>query len=192
MKPQDLLVVLKLATIADPQKGWTYAWLSDELGLSTSETHAAVKRALKSGLLRQGLYGIGPNPRELMDFLIHGVRFVFPGERTPMTRGIRTSTSAPPLAARFASGDEPPLVWPDPMGDTRGIGLLPLYRSVPDAARKDACLYELLVLVDALRDGRQREKSVARRHIEAVLQKLIRDFQYGVHHPLEQQVEPDA
>ena len=55
----------------------------------------------------------------------------------------------------------PPTVWPDPKGEIRGQAFLPLYRSAPKAALKDKKLYELLVLVDAIRGGRVREKDLA-------------------------------
>lgn len=49
LKPQDFLVALKLAALGDQR--WTYARLSQELGLSASEAHACVKRGLQAGLL---------------------------------------------------------------------------------------------------------------------------------------------
>ena len=52
-------------------------------------------------------------------------------------------------------------VWPDPDGEHRGYEFKPLCRSAPFAARKDAGLYEWLVLADALRGGRARERELA-------------------------------
>lgn len=49
LKPQDFLVALKLLALGE--RHWTYAQLSHELGLSASETHAAVQRGLAAGLL---------------------------------------------------------------------------------------------------------------------------------------------
>jgi hypothetical protein len=66
-----------------------------------------------------------------------------------------------PLARMFAQTPDPPLVWPHPEGDVRGESLEPLYPSAVDAARRDSKLYECLALVDALRVGRAREKSLA-------------------------------
>lgn len=43
----------------------------------------------------------------------------------------------------------------------RGYALSPLYRSVPKAVERDPRLYELLALVDAVRDGRARERELA-------------------------------
>ena len=44
LKPQDLLVTLKLAVLG--MESWRYAGLADSLGLGQGEAHAAVKRAL--------------------------------------------------------------------------------------------------------------------------------------------------
>ncbi len=49
LKPQDFLLALKLVAIAGQR--WTYASLANGLGLSASEAHACVKRALQADLL---------------------------------------------------------------------------------------------------------------------------------------------
>ncbi len=51
LKPQDFLVALKL--VAWGAQRWTYARLAQELGISVSEAHGAVKRGLEAGLLLQ-------------------------------------------------------------------------------------------------------------------------------------------
>ena len=61
---------------------------------------------------------------------------------------------------RSADGDLPP-VWPDPDGEVRGATLEPLHKAAPKAARRDPALHELLALIDALRDGRVRERQMA-------------------------------
>jgi len=45
------------------------------------------------------------------------------------------------------------------------VGLEPLYKNVPYAALRDPALYELLALVDAIRDGRARERNLAERDL---------------------------
>jgi hypothetical protein len=67
---------------------------------------------------------------------------------------------------------DPAPVWPDPEGEVRGESFSPLYKSVPRAARADHRLYELLVLVDAIRGGRSREREIAIWEIS----KRLRDF----------------
>lgn len=53
LKPQDFLVALKLVALAG--RRWTYSSMANELGLSTSEAHACVKRGLQAELLQNHL-----------------------------------------------------------------------------------------------------------------------------------------
>jgi hypothetical protein len=166
LRPQDVLVALKLAVVGEPERA--YARLAESLGMSASEVHASVQRAVQAGLVRAD--SREPNRAALCELLVHGLKYVFPCERGALTRGMPTAHAAPPLNARFpaAPNDVPP-VWPDPEGDVRGEELRPLYPSVPSAARKDARLYELLALVDALRAGRAREREVAAKELRSRL-----------------------
>src|SRR5262249_33796620 len=72
---------------------------------------------------------------------------------------------APPLRNESAAGDDLPPVWPWPKGDIRGVALKPLYKTAPVAALRDPLLYELLALVDSIRNGRARERNVAEREL---------------------------
>ena len=166
LKAQDVLVVLKLT--ARPETAWSYPALAGELAMSASEVHAAVRRATRSGLLQDDERHT-PNRRAVLEFLVHGLKYVFPAERGGLTRGMPTAHAAPPLRAQFVANDEPPPVWPDPEGTVRGEQLEPLYPSVPQAARTDERLYELLALVDALRGGRARERELAVKELRSRL-----------------------
>jgi hypothetical protein len=159
MKPQDLLVTLKILA-----SGWpgSYALLGKQLGLSSSEAHAAINRARKEGLLHPT--ETMPNKTALAEFLLYGLRYVFPAELGSLTRGLPTSYAAPPLAEHFSTAERDDIpVWPVAAGERRGYALPPLYRSVPQAVRVDAALYGWLALVDALRAGRARERELAAR-----------------------------
>jgi DNA-binding Lrp family transcriptional regulator len=160
IKPQDILVVLKWLA-----SGWpgSYAEMGKQVGLSASETHAAVQRARRAGLLQADTKG--PNRSALSEFLIHGLPYVLAVRPGGRTRGMATGFSAKPLSAHFnVSPDDPDLpVWPDAEGESYGVEIRPISRSAPFAARQDARLYEWLVLVDALRGaGRAREREMAR------------------------------
>jgi hypothetical protein len=63
----------------------------------------------------------------------------------------------------------PAPVWPFEQGSKRGYAFLPLHKKAPQAALKDPELYQLLALVDALRDGSARERELARRELSARL-----------------------
>lgn len=159
LKPQDIVVLLKL--VALESEPWSYASLAKQVGMSTSEVHACIKRSIVAQLAVKQESAVTPNYRNLLEFLVHGVRYVFPAVRGEMTRGITTAYAAEPLVKHFAGSSEPPPIWPDSEGDTRGITLLPLYKSVPVAVKQDNKLYELLALVDAIRVGRARERQLA-------------------------------
>ena len=157
-KSQDVVVLLKWLCHSGPG---TYATLARELGMSVGEVHGATQRAADAGLF--DLEGKRPRLQALKEYLVHGVKYAFPAQRGAPTRGMPTSFAASPLKEHFASAgakDLPP-VWPDAEGKIRGYALEPLFPSVPFAARHDPRLYELLALVDALREGRARERQFA-------------------------------
>jgi hypothetical protein len=153
LKPQDLVVALALSVSFGTD--WTFAGVAERTGISVSEVHAAAKRLEAAGLL----LGRAVNRPSLLEFLEHGVRHVFYAQRGSPTRGVPTGVGAPPLRDRFQTADIP--VWPSEHGTARGYALAPLFRTVPDVARRDVELYEALALVDAIRDGGARERLAA-------------------------------
>lgn len=168
LKPQDVVVLLKLVALGP--EPWTYQRLAVELSMSQSETHAGVRRAVAARLMSDAKSAIGrPVRAALAEFLVHGVRYAYPPERGQLTRGMPTGYAAPPLNELIVQPDEPPPVWPYAEGSVRGYSFAPLYPSVPAAAARDLKLYELLALVDAIRDGRARERSLATKEIESRL-----------------------
>lgn len=166
LKPQDV-VVLGWLIVRQNDELPRYIDIASALTISQSEAHAAVGRLSHSGLLLPGLAQPVHLPA-VEEFLVHGVRYVFYGERGPVCRGMPTGVAAPPLREHFSLGEELP-VWPDPAGDARGYSLKPLYKSVPAAARKNSQLYEILSLIDAIRDGRARERQMAEKMLKEKL-----------------------
>ena len=153
LRPGDVAVALELALRpAEP-----FVPLARSVGISLGEAHNAVRRLRAARLL-------GPDERRvaastLVDFLLSGVPYVYPGVLGPDARGVPTAWSAPPLAAEF--GDADPVVWPSASGRLRGQSLTPLYPAAPALAATRPDLYELLALVDAVRVGRARERALA-------------------------------
>jgi hypothetical protein len=175
LKPLDLLVCLELAS-ADGA-GRTYQEIGKAVGLSASEANQAASRAVRAGLLQTtGDRSDKPTPNfgALLEFLEHGVRYAFFAVPGGIVRGMPTAHSAPPLDALVQANAEPPLVWPDPEGTTRGQSIEPLYKTVPRAARTNPRLYELLALVDALRCGSVRDRRLAMQEIERRIPGAIR------------------
>jgi len=161
LKPQDIVVVLKLVALNG--QPWSYVRLANELSMSASEINAGVKRALRARLLVQLGEGKPPRPnrKAVEEFLIHGVKYAFPPDHGTIVRGMKTSYAVSPVADQLVLDEVNPPVWPYAEGKDRGPSLSPLFRCVPMAAEQDAALYELLALVDAIRDGRARERQIA-------------------------------
>lgn len=166
LKPQDIVVAFKLVLNG---RDVAYAQLGSELGMSASEVHGAVRRLAEGGLLITGKRQVLCKP--FYDLLIYAVSHVFPAREGEITRGMPTAWAAPVLSSRFQSDMEGKPVWPDPEGTIRGNSVVPLYPSVPKAAKTDPHLYEMLALVDALRIGRARERKIAGEELKKRLLK---------------------
>lgn len=167
---QDVVVLAKLASY--PGGRPPIAQVAGDLALSPSQVHASLKRLQRSRLIDAQTGR--PLLKAVEEFLIHGVKYAFPVQRGETTRGMPTAYAAPPLRDQIADGGDLPPVWPDPDGEVRGATLEPLHKAAPKAARKDPALYELLALVDALRDGRVRERQLAEKELSARLRRLLR------------------
>ena len=167
---QDIVVLVKLVSYAGARP--PIAQVAGDLALSPSQVHASLKRLERSRLI--DAQSSRPLLKAVEEFLIHGVKYAFPVERGEPTRGIPTAYAAPPLSNQIAgSGDLPP-VWPDAEGKVRGVTLEPLHRAAVKAARQDPTVHELLALIDALRDGRARERQLAEKELSARLRRLLR------------------
>lgn len=165
LKPQDLFVLLALLSRGEGSA--TYLELAEQTGLALSAVHAALKRAVVARLLMfQERRPVILKP-QLKEFLLSGAKYSFPAVWGAMSRGVPTGYAAPPLNGIIAPSSDPVPVWPSAKGAARGLSLVPLYPSVPDAALRDAKLYALLTLFDAIRSGQARERNAARDLLEA-------------------------
>ena|SRR5687767_9709319 len=157
LKPQDVVILIKIHALQGQE--WTYASLAGQLKMSPATVHVGLQTASIARLFdsQRKL----PIRRNLLEFLLHGVKYCYPPSPGQAARGIPTSYAASPLVSRFPSTAEPAPVWPFPTGMVRGISLEPLYPSVPVAAMADPRFAELMALIDAIRQGRPREHQVA-------------------------------
>lgn len=156
MKEQDLVILLKKLT--SKGRGLSVRKLSEELGMSASSVSDSLERCKQAQLIDRNKKRV--NILALQEFLIHGVAYTFPAQAGRVGRGFPTYVSASPLKEQITAGADA-YVWHDLHGTARGQQITPLYPSVPKAAQEDNELYELLVIVDALRMGRAREKEIA-------------------------------
>lgn len=166
MKPQDIVIAFKLISKSAKSEIWTQNQIALELCMSPSEINAGLKRLQKSGLLippRSLLLNPKINHTRLCEFILHGIRYVFPAKLGELTRGIATGYAAPAFNNKIAIGNDPVPVWPFAEGNARGLAITPLYKSVPLSIAKypDQLFYDMLSLVDAIRCGMARERKIA-------------------------------
>lgn len=159
LKPQDLLVLLALLSRGEGEV--TYPELAERTGLAISAVHASLKRATVARLLLfQDRRPMLLKP-QLKEFLLTGAKYAFPPLFGSLTRGVPTGYAAPPLNTIIAPSADPVPVWPSAKGTVRGLSLIPLYPTVPEAALRDEKLYAMLSLFDAIRAGLARERNAA-------------------------------
>lgn len=179
MKSQDVVVLLKLASLEDDEQNigqhparhrlaagedpYSVRGLEAVLGISKTEISASIKRSIASGLaIKDRKTGRPrPNRRELREFIVHGLKFVFPAKPGSMQRGLPTAFAAPVLRDSLYSAGSLISVWPYAHGQEMGQSVEPLFKTVPEAAEKDERLYAYLALIDAVRLGNQREANLA-------------------------------
>jgi len=154
MRPQDIAVLLKILGMPD---NWQNKHLAETLFISNSEISESLNRSIRGKLL-------SPDKRmvfekALYEFIVYGLKHVFPTEPGRLIKGIPTAHSAPVLADYFVFDNA--YVWPDPKGTKTGFAVEPLYPNQPLAALADKELYAKLALVDAIRVGRVREREKA-------------------------------
>lgn len=160
MRPHDIVVLLKIA--AKEEKPWLMKDLSIELGISASEISESLNRSAIAGLISKDKKLL--MKLSILDFLEHGLRYVYPERPGSIVRGLPTSHSAPPLNQEILSEDA--YVWPYREGTVRGESIEPLHPKVPESCLKDAKFYEYMALCDALRVGRVREKNLAMKELK--------------------------
>ena len=156
MRPQDIVVLLKI--IATNSNQWRNLDIAYALKISPSEISEVLNRCKIAKLINKEKREVHLNA--LTEFLIYGLKYVFPAEPGAIAKGIPTAHSAPSINEKIKSGSES-YVWPNPNGNSRGQTIDPLYKTVPEAAMHDQAFYELSALVDTIRIGKAREVQIA-------------------------------
>jgi len=164
LTPYDVCVVLQLSLSPD----FNYRDLAESVGLSLSVVHKSLRRLELARLYSKSSRGV--HMKGLLEFLTKGVPYVFPGEIGVEVQGIPTAYSAPALAEHLSFVTH--VVWPSKDGTIRGQSLPPLCKAAPNFPRTNPNLYRLLTLVDALRIGRARDRSIAADLLEQELHRL--------------------
>lgn len=142
---------------------YTARALEGETGISKSQINTSLNRCISVGLAKRDRKSGVPrvNKKALFEFIVHGLKYVFPTKAGELTRGITTTFAAPVLNKKVMSAGDFPLVWPDAKGSAKGQSVEPLFKSVTYAVRRDPEMYALLALIDSIRLGQPREAGLA-------------------------------
>lgn len=157
--PFDIVLGLRLTA-----ESGTLVQIAEELGVVPSQIHNSLKRLAIAGLLKPN--SRSANNRALTEFVTHGVRYAFPAVKGPLSKGVPTAYSAPPLSAEVDAIDV--VVWPAPShpAAVQGFSVAPLYPAAPLLIERSPETYQLLAITDALRLGDPRTRVIARERLE--------------------------
>lgn len=184
MKSQDILILLKLVSLSksnldqiaelDADRNIpSVRKLAELTGVGKTEVSSSINRSLDVGLARivRKDNSISVNTKSLLEFIVYGIKFVFPARPAELVRGMPTAHAAPIMIKHLLGNADSVLVWSDASSSVMGQSLKPLYKTVPFAAAADAKLYGYLALVDAIRVGGPREQGIATRILESELRQ---------------------
>lgn len=165
IKGQDVVLLLKL--IANPDAlEWPQKKLAEHLCMSVSTVNGSFKRLTEVLLIvwqmsiEQDKYGSYKKDkyvlvkRNVHEFIIHTVKYIFAIDGCGMGYKTGIPTGYAGLMSINFSDTESIEVWAYAKGSHIGIETKPLYSSVPKSISKfkDDKFYELLCLIDILRD----------------------------------------
>ncbi len=107
--------------------------LAESLGIGKTEISNSLKRSTSVGMifLERKTKHPRANRKILLNFLIHGLKYVFPAEISPVTRGIPTSFAAPALQPHLRKVGDLIYVWPDPQGKKKANQSFPSFPLCP-------------------------------------------------------------
>ena len=164
MKNQDIVVLSVL--MKKGAETLPYAGIGKSAKISVSEAFASLKRLREADLVNSAH---GLKRRNVEEFLLHGLRYIFPLKVTgEIANGMPTGFAAPVSSESFAVCGAVP-VWNCRHGNTEGRVCEPIYPTAPDAAAEDPEVYAHLALMDMLRGGRLRERRFAEEKLKEVL-----------------------
>lgn len=170
LKPQDTLVVLKYWSLNRQSLRQSIRDLAESIGISAGEVSKGIKRLIAAHLLVERDDVVYAEKGALLEWLAYGVRYAYPQERAGYGRGMATSWNCSLLKSEMIPPD-PALVWSARAGNTEGIMIRPIHEGVPIAADNDQNLYQILSLLEAIRGGKPRELTIARKLLAKLLEK---------------------
>jgi hypothetical protein len=169
VKAADVFV---LSGILAKEGEWTYRSLADDLHVPHPVVQRALARAQAADLYTPEARRV--HVPHFQEFAVHALRFVVPAELGSIVPGVPAAWAAEPVSRGIRSaGEELPPVWPYARGEIRGQALGPLHPAAPQAVGGWPELGQLLSILDSLRAGDVRVRTVARELLEGALSRPV-------------------
>src|SRR5688572_12825807 len=121
IRPQDVVVLLKIISLERSGKTWMKKDLAESLNLANSEITNVFDRLKYTGLIMPGVNRV--QHLTFYEYLVFGLKATFPPLVGTETRGFLTGSGAIPESN--ISGSD--FVWPHEKGKSRGTSIVPLY-----------------------------------------------------------------
>lgn len=160
MRPQDIAILIKVMSMKG--RPWLVKDLAFELFLSQSEVSESLHRSMYAGLIDGDKKWV--QSQNFHEFILYGLRYVFPQQPGSIVRGMPAAHSHPRLQNKFIADTK--LVWPDPESNSIGLSIEPFYSKQVKAAKQDESLYYNLCLIDMIRGGKPREVNYAKEELK--------------------------
>ncbi|MCX6267961.1 MAG: hypothetical protein NTW16_11475 [Bacteroidetes bacterium] len=93
MRPQDVVILLKICTLQGDD--WRFQDIAESLKISPSEVSESLERSRLAGLVSESKRTVYTS--SFLDFLVSGLKYVFPALPGAVVRGFPTAHSAPPI-----------------------------------------------------------------------------------------------
>jgi hypothetical protein len=169
--PTDIYVLA--GALSDDRDALTLRELAGRLHVDHTLVHRALKRAGAAGLYAASSKQV--NRANFEELMTHAVRFIAPARLGELTRGVPAAWAAEPISRIIHQPrQEPPPVWPDARGAVRGQALEPLHPAAVQASQEEPALAGLLSIIDSLRAGDVRVRTVAAQALQEKLKQPSR------------------
>ena len=151
--------------------------IGEKLKLSASQVYYAVKSLQKRGLVykdisenvnRNPLASIKIKKHNCYEFLIHGLKYVFPMEMGAPAIGVQTLSSEL-IATKEQILSNTVYVWPYGEGNTSGISIKPIHQNIPLLSLQNPLIYRFFVLLDFLRSKNSRDNLLGKEELKRLL-----------------------
>jgi DNA-binding transcriptional ArsR family regulator len=167
LKPQDIFIAAMLSLVEDKKP--SHAELAVALHISPSTVYESLKRLRQAKLTSPSDQGAKVMRGKFLEFLVHAVPTLYFPKKIEVVRGIPTAMWSPQFRDRMSTDKDIVTVWPYSKGKELGVGLIPIYPTIPLACSQNLELHQFMGAIEVLRIGKAREKDGATAYLQEFL-----------------------